>query len=115
MTTNFTWTITQMQVKPQEEGFTDVVIIANWQCSGQQDDPVGGAASFGSCEFPLPEGTFTPYADLTQEQVLGWCWSNGVNQTDVEAQVQAKIDALLNPPVINPPLPWVPQPTPPSA
>lgn len=106
MTTNFTWFITEMQVKPQEAGHTDVVIMAKWQCSGEQDDPVGGAASFGACEFPMPEGQFTPYADLTQEQVLGWCWSNGVNQAEVEAGVQAKIDAILNPPLITPPLPW---------
>lgn len=106
MTTNFTWVITSMQVKPQESGFTDVVVTANWQCSGEQDSPEAAAASFGACEFPMPEGQFTPYADLTQAQVLIWCWGNGVDKTEVETGVQEKIDALLNPPITSPALPW---------
>jgi hypothetical protein len=57
---------------------------------------------------PTPTGTtFTPYADLTQEQVLGWVWDNGVDKDATEAAVQQQIDYQINPPVVTPPLPWV--------
>jgi hypothetical protein len=64
---------------------------------------------YSTCSFPLPAegGAFTPYADLTQDQVLGWCWANGVNKDATEAAVQAQIDNQINPPTIQPPLPWV--------
>jgi hypothetical protein len=64
------------------------------------------ATSYGTATFPAPEGTFIPYADLTQAQVLGWCYANGVDQTRVEANVQEVIDNQINPPVIQPALPW---------
>jgi hypothetical protein len=54
----------------------------------------------------MPSGTFTPYDQLTQEQVLGWCWANGVDKTATEANVQSQIDNQISPPTIQPPLPW---------
>jgi hypothetical protein len=54
----------------------------------------------------MPEGTFTPYADLTQAQVLGWVWASGIDKANVEAGVQGQIDNLINPPTVTPPLPW---------
>jgi hypothetical protein len=37
------------------------------------------------------------YADLTQEQVLGWIWANGVDKDAVEAALAAQIEAKKNP------------------
>jgi hypothetical protein len=51
---------------------------------------------------------FTPYDQLTQDQVLGWCFSNGVDQSAIEANVSAQINDQINPPIIAPPLPWMP-------
>jgi len=116
MSATITWVIEWMQVRPTEGAYTDVVITAGWRCNGAQ--LAGSPAieytgtAYGSASFPMPEGQFTPYADLTQDQVLGWCWANGVNKTAVEASVQASIDAAINPPIIQPPLPWVPAPAP---
>jgi hypothetical protein len=39
---------------------------------------------------------------------LSWCYSNGVDKTAIEANVSAQIENQINPPVIAPPLPWVP-------
>jgi hypothetical protein len=72
---------------------------------GSVDGSYTGTA-YATCSFPAPEGTFTPYADLTQDQVLGWCWANGVDKTATEAAVQTQIDNQINPPIIQPPLPW---------
>jgi hypothetical protein len=49
---------------------------------------------------------YTPYADLTQEQVLGWIWSSGVDKDATEAAVNNQLQNLINPPVVTLPLPW---------
>jgi hypothetical protein len=103
------WIIERLLVKPTEGTHTDVVITADWRCNGSQDQYSG--TCYGSCSFAPPSGEFTPFPDLTQEQVLGWCFSNGVNKTAIEANVTAQIQNQINPPVIAPPLPWAAQPS----
>ena len=100
------WIIERLLVKPTEGSLTDVVITADWRCNGTQDQYSG--TCYGSCSFSPPSGEFTPYEDLTQEQVLGWCYANGVDQSAIEANVSAQIENQINPPVIAPPLPWLP-------
>lgn len=104
MATTFTWIIEQMDCKPTEGDLTDVVIVAHWRCNGA-DGQYSGTV-YGTCGFSQPGDPFTPYADLTQDQVLGWCWANGVDKDATEANVQGQIDNQINPPVISPPLPW---------
>ena len=66
-------------------------------------------SAYSTCSVPAPSGSaFTPYADLTQEQVLGWIWANGVDQAATEAAVQSQIDSQISPTVVTPPLPWQP-------
>lgn len=117
MSATITWVIEWMQCYPQADGHTDVVITAGWRCNGVQTvgtPPVDyNGTAYGACSFTLdPSAPFTPYADLTQDQVLGWCWAGGVDKTATEASVQAQIDNQINPPVIQPPLPWAPVPAP---
>jgi hypothetical protein len=102
------WIIERLLVKPTEGTLTDVVITADWRCNGSQDQYSG--TCYGSASFAPPSGSFTPYPDLTQDQVLGWCFANGVDKTAIEANVTAQINDQINPPVIAPPLPWLPVP-----
>jgi hypothetical protein len=104
------WIIERLLVKPTEGSLTDVVITADWRCNGTQDQYSG--TCYGSCSFQPPSGEFTPYPDLTQEQVLGWCYANGVDQAAIEANVTQQIENQINPPVVTLPLPWVPVPPP---
>jgi hypothetical protein len=100
------WLIERLLVKPTEGSLTDVVITADWRCNGT-DETFSGTC-YGSCSFAPPSGEFTKYEDLTQEQVLGWCYQNGVDQAAIEANVTQQIENQINPPVLSPPLPWVP-------
>ena len=105
MTATITWTVTAMDCYPQEAGHTDVVFTVHWTCSGVQD--AYSASVYSTCAVPAPTGSsFTPYSSLTQDQVLGWVWANGVDKAATEAAVQTQIDNQINPPVITPPLPW---------
>jgi hypothetical protein len=99
------WIIERLLVKPTEGTHTDVVITADWRCNGTQDQYSG--TCYGSASFAPPSGSFTPYEDLTEAQVLDWCFASGVNKTAIEANVTAQIENQINPPVIAPPLPWV--------
>jgi hypothetical protein len=107
------WIIERLLVKPTEGSLTDVVITADWRCNGIETTGTGDDAKtysgtcYGTCSFAAPSGSFTPYPDLTQEQVLGWCYQNGVDQAAIEANVTLQIENQINPPVIAPPLPWV--------
>jgi hypothetical protein len=99
------WIIERLLVKPTEGTLTDVVITADWRCNGSQDNYSG--TCYGSTSFAPPSGSFTPYDQLTEQQVLDWCFANGVDQAAIEANVSLQINDQINPPIIAPPLPWV--------
>ena len=111
MAATFTWTVQQMTCYPQAEGQTDVVFQVLWNCLGEENGYASISSNWQNVTYEA--GTpYTPYADLTQDQVLGWVWAAGVNKAEVEASLQAALNAQINPPTVTPPLPWVP--TPPS-
>ena len=104
------WIIERLLVKPTEGSLTDVVITADWRCNGT-DETYSGTC-YGSCSFAPPSGEFTPYDQLTEQQVLNWCYENGVDKTAIEANVTQQIENQIDPPVVTLPLPWVPVPPP---
>ena len=112
------WLIERLLVKPVEGSLMDVVINADWSCNGTETtgsrdtEKSYSGTCYGSCSFAPPTGSFTPYADLTEQQVLDWCYANGVDQAAIEANVTLQIANQINPPVVSLPLPWVP-PVPP--
>lgn len=105
MTTTFNWTISALDCIPQTAEGQDYVVTAHWTCSGT--DGTYSGSVYSTCSFPVVQGaSFTPFANLTQNQVVEWCWDNGVDKTATEAAVQSQIDNQINPPIITPPLPW---------
>ncbi len=110
MAATIVWNISQLNCLPQEDGQTDVVIVAHWQCNGTQVDngtTYSGSVYATSSFTYTPGEPFTPYADLTQDQVLGWIWASGVDKDATEAAVQQQINNQINPPIICRPVPWV--------
>jgi hypothetical protein len=104
MTTQITWSITALNCSTTEQN-PDTVIVCHWTCAGT--DGTYNASIYSTCSVPSPTGTFVPYADLTESEVLGWCYANGVDKTATEAAVEAQLQAQINPPVVTPALPWV--------
>jgi len=104
------WTIDWMRTTPTSATPPKYVMECGWRCTGTDQGQT--ASVYSSCSFAAPEnpdGTFTPYDKLTQDQVLGWVWASGVDKASAESAVQAQLDNLINPPVIQPPLPWAQQ------
>lgn len=102
--TTFNWSVTAMNAYPQAQGQADVVFNVHWTCAGVDGDHT--ASVYSTCQVEFTGGTYTPYDQLTQDQVLGWIWSGGVDKDATQAAVEQQIQNLINPPVVTPPLPW---------
>lgn len=87
------WSVPNLERKTAD-GF---VFVCHWVCRAT-DGKTFHATSYGTAGFQQdPEAeSFTPYEDLTEEQVLGWLWSS-IDKDATEAALAAKIEADKNP------------------
>lgn len=93
-----TWTISNLD-RRTSDGF---VTTAHWTCSAV--DGEFSASVYSTCSWS--EGTPTiPYENVTEAEVLTWCWASGVDKEATEAAVAAQLDAQKNP-VQASGLPW---------
>ena len=93
-----TWTISTLD-RNTSNGF---VTTAHWTATAVDGEHT--ASIYSTCSWA--DGTVnTPYADLTQDTVLGWVWANGVDKTATEAALAANI-ALQKNPVTSTGVPW---------
>jgi len=102
-----------MECYPTYEQNIDVVFTVHWDCLGSE--VVSGSTYngrvYGATGVTYHSGsTFTPYNQLSQDDVLGWVWdSMGTDQkSNYENSVQTQINNQINPPVVILPLPWTP-------
>lgn len=107
--TNFTWLVTTLWTQTID-GEQDYVVIASYDVTGV--DGTYTASLSNTAQFSTNKVTpFIPYADLTNDIVVGWIQQelgeNGVNS--IEACIQGQIDSQINPPVVPQvtPLPWI--------
>ena len=106
MATTFTTTINAMYtLDTPEPGF---VVNLLWTVTGV--DGQYTASIDGNSQFTVQEGTFTPYPQLTESQVIGWIPPEQI--ASAQACVQGQIDSMITPPVspANTPLPWAQTP-----
>jgi hypothetical protein len=127
MTTTYQWNIQQLDCVPQEDGKTDVVLTAHWAVIAISSegktiiDSDGNSAIspytanvYGTQSFTYDSGkAFIPYADLTQNEVVGWVQAGmGIDAvTALQENLDQQIQNQINPPIVTPTLPWVPAPT----
>jgi hypothetical protein len=106
--TTFSWVITQLECHPLSDDKTNIIYNIIWDCCGIQE-PENVAQSYrGQTNVTYTSGQpFTPYDQLTQEQILQWVFDSGINKTEIESSVQSQIDALLLPKQSTPNLPWL--------
>ena len=85
-----TWTISQLD-RQTSDGF---VTTAHWQCSAVDGDYT--ASIYSTCSWSVGTPTI-PYADVTMQEVLDWCWTSGVDKDATEASLAAQIELQKNP------------------
>jgi hypothetical protein len=88
--TTFNWQIEQMD-RLTSDGF---VVTVHYRVNAV--DGTYTASTYGTIAYTQNSETYTPYADLTQAQVVGWVQTS-LGKDTVEASLQSKIDALKNP------------------
>ena len=108
MSNTYTWVISQLDCYPTQDNKTDVVFTIHWR--RQATDGTHNADIYGSQAVTLDaEAPFTPFADLTEAQVIGWLEDAMGAETLAaqEAALDMQIEDQVNPPVVTPPLPWI--------
>ncbi len=110
----YNWVVSSMQECPTTpDGLDDVVFVVNWRRTATEivDDKTYYTDTFGQLNVPAPSPEdFTPYPDLTFEQVCGWLEA-GLNTEQIDASLAIQLQNLINPPVVSLPLPWIVNPT----
>jgi len=114
MAINYTWQVTQMWVLDTNPQTPEFVVQASYSVIGEETS--GGNVYTSEIQntafFEMnPEQTdFIPYADLTNEIVIGWVQAqlgeNGV--ANYQDSIAGQINSQINPPVTpqQEPLPW---------
>ena len=98
MTATITWTITATDYETSN-GF---ITTAHWTATAVDGDYT--ASIYSTCSWA--SGTpAVPYAEVTQQEVLDWCWASGVDKDATEAALAQKIELQKNP-VTATGLPW---------
>lgn len=106
MSITFNWSISKMQVIPEQDSKSNVVVKADWLVRAVDKDNNASSFASGTCNFSLG-GTFTPFEELTEQQVLNWCFALENLKINTEAQVTEKIIRQINQKATEPALPWV--------
>ena len=83
-----TWTISTLEHNTADGG----VIVAHWQCTEVDGDYSARSYSTASFTYDASSPDYVPYADLTEEMVLGWCFAGDVDKDAVEASLTANIE-----------------------
>jgi hypothetical protein len=98
----YTLTTTQIDCIPAVGSNVDIVCRVHWAYIGTHDDSI---ASFGgTTNIAYNEsGSFTPFADLTEEQVTGWVLSAWTPE-ELTSRQSIISDQLS---VSKPALPWI--------
>ena len=108
MAINYSWVISQMEVKNSEGSLTDVVFVVHWryQATEVDGDKTYFAETYSSTNLSAPDpADFTPYADLTKAQVEGWLEAVLPLQA-MKDSLASQIEQQKNPQTSTPSLPW---------
>lgn len=89
------WKVFSLDCFPKLADRTNVVFRVHWLLED------GDKSIKGMIGVPSPSDEFTDFNLLTEDQVLGWIWANGVNKESTEAALQSPA-----PSAIRPALPW---------
>jgi hypothetical protein len=92
MATTYTWSISQLE-RETADGY---VFTAHYTVSA--NDGTYSSGAYGSIGFEKPD-TLVPFADLTEEVVVGWVKAQLTAEkvTEVEAALQAQLDEQKTP------------------
>lgn len=101
--TTFTWTISAMDCKVNENNLTNVVQTIHWRYNAV--DAYGNTAeTYGAQSMTSPDpDAFTAYEDITLETVVGWL-EEIMDVEAMQASLEAQIELQKTPVTVTLPL-----------
>jgi len=91
--TTFTWAVANLE-RETSDGY---VFTVHYTVNAADGTYTSGA--YGSLGLERPEGDMVPFADLTEEIVIGWVKDKFGDEkvTEIEAALQAQLDEQRHP------------------
>ena len=90
MSATITWTVTNTD-RLTSDGF---ITTAHWTASAV--DGEYSASIYSTCSWQAGTPSI-PYDQVTEQEVLNWCWASGVDKEATEAALAAQIELQKNP------------------
>jgi myo-inositol-hexaphosphate 3-phosphohydrolase len=87
---NYQWNVVQMD-RLTSDGF---VVTVHYTVNAVDGDY--SASTYGTVSYKQGEGSYVPYADLTEAEVVGWV-QESLGKDTVEEGLAAQIEAQKNP------------------
>ena len=87
-----TWSVTNMQHTDADGG----VFLVYWSMVAQSDGTPSYSASEGGklrCEYDASSSSYIAYADLTEDDVLGWVYNSLIEGEETAEEAKARIEA----------------------
>ena len=97
MANTYKWTINALDAKvAAEDGNENVVYTVHWSYSATDETEEHSASSIGTHGVEYDAANFTAYADLSEEQVIGWLEA-GLDVESMKAGLDSQIEKLITP------------------
>jgi len=101
----YNWTIAALNCKVNENEMQDVVYNVHWRYSATNADNISAEIYGAEAVSPPSEEAFTPYDELTKEQVVGWLEAS-MDVPAMSLMLDNQIELIVNPVDVTPPLPF---------
>jgi hypothetical protein len=122
MSLTYKWSVTRLQVIPQQDGKSNIVVSVDWRVTADDEANKLSASASGIKQLSLGN-TFTDFNGLTEQQVLAWCFEPETNEVkdfegkvvetitrhlknEGETQVTGQLERQLAQKAAEPALPW---------
>ena len=92
MTISTTWSVNDMTHNDSDGG----VILVYWSCVAASDGTPSYSATEGGklrCTYDASSPDYIPYADLTENDVLGWVYNSLIEGDETADQAKARVEA----------------------
>jgi hypothetical protein len=102
----YNWVIEALDCKVNEGNLQDVVYTVHWRYRATDENGITAETYGAQAVLPPSEEDFTPYNELTKEQVVGWLEAS-MDVSSMDLYLDNQIELIVNPVDVTPPLPFV--------
>lgn len=103
---NYTWSISRLDCAPLTNNLTNVIKIAHWTYTAQDENGVTASCS-NSYQLPEPNPEyFTDYSTIKEETIIEWL-QNSLDVEYLKTVLAKEIEEKYVPPIIPLSLPWI--------